>query len=71
MKCFVWSVELYGAETWTLAGNSKNDWKSIRNVDMENDEACRTDRQNKKCSKLERMGEGRILLELIKKRKRN
>ena len=39
---------------------------------MEKDGACKMERQNKKkCSLLERVGEGRIMLELIKKRKRN
>ena len=32
---------------------------------MEKDGACKMDRQNKKCS-LERVGEGRTMLELIK-----
>ena len=39
---------------------------------MEKDGACKMDRQNKKNAVvLEREGEGRIMLELIKKRKRN
>ena len=39
---------------------------------MEKDGACKMDRQNKKNAVvLERVGEGRIMLELIKKRKRN
>ena len=36
---------------------------------MEKDEACKMDRQNKNVVVLERVGEGRIMLELIKKRK--
>ena len=30
VKCFMWRVALYGAETWTLQGMSKNDWKHLR-----------------------------------------
>ena len=30
VKCFFWSVALHGAETWTLRGMSKNDWKHLR-----------------------------------------
>ena len=30
VKCFVWSVALYGAETWNYDGVSKNDWKHLR-----------------------------------------
>ena len=38
---------------------------------MEKDGACKMDRQNENAVLLERVGEGRITLELIKKRKRN
>ena len=38
---------------------------------MEKDGACKLDRQNKNAAVLERVCEGRIMLELIKKRKRN
>ena len=38
---------------------------------MEKDGACEMDRQNKNAVVLERVGEGRIMLELIKKRKIN
>ena len=38
---------------------------------MEKDETCKMDRQKKGSVLLERVGEGRIMLELIKKRKRN
>ena len=45
---------------------------SILDVDMEKDGTFKMDRQNKKKTLvLERVGEGRIMLELIKKRKRN
>ena len=51
-------------------GMSKNDWK-YRDVDMEKDGACKMDRQNENAVVLERVGEGRIMVELIRKRKRN
>ena len=38
---------------------------------VEKDGACKMDRQNKSAVVLERVGEGIIMLELIKKRKRN
>ena len=38
---------------------------------MEKDGACKMDRQNKNAVVLERVGEGRIMLEMIKKRERN
>ena len=45
---------------------------SIWEVNMEKDGACKMDRQIKKNAVvLERVGEGRIMLELIRKRKRN
>ena len=31
VKCFVWSIVLYGAETWTLRRNEqKKNWKHLR-----------------------------------------
>ena len=38
---------------------------------METEGACEMNRENKNAVVLERVGEGRIMLELIKKRKRN
>ena len=65
LKCFVWSLVLYGAETWTLWWNEQNRleafelwiWRRMERV--------------KETVVLEIMGEGRTMLELIKKRKRN
>ena len=37
---------------------------------MEKVGVCKMDRQNKKCSCARKVGEGRIMLELIRKRKR-
>ena len=44
---------------------------SILDVDMEKDGVCKMDRQNKNVVVLVRVVEGRTVLELIKKRKRN
>ena len=48
VKCFVWSVALYGAETWTVG--------SIWDVDMEKNGACKMNRQNKKFSCVKKSG---------------
>ena len=50
-------------------GMSKNDWKHFRRG-MEKDGACKMDRQNKNAVVLERVCEGIIMLELIRRRKR-
>ena len=51
-------------------GMSKNDWKRLR-YEYEMDGDCKMDRQNKNAVVLERAGERRIMLELIKRRRRN
>ena len=48
VKCFVWSVALYGAD-FDTKGMSENDWKHLRCGYVE-ELACKMDRQNKKCS---------------------
>ena len=71
VKSFPWNVVLYGAETWTLRRNEQKRleafemwiWRRIERVKME--------RQNNKAVVLERVREGRTMLELIKQRKRN
>ena len=40
-------------------------------MSMEKDGACKMDRQNKNAVVVEKVGEGRIMLELIRKRKGN
>ena len=30
VKCFVWRIGLFGAETWTLRRNEQKDWKHLR-----------------------------------------
>ena len=71
VKCFVWSVALYGAETWTLRRNEKRRleafemwiWRRLERVKW-------TDRIRNEAV-LERVGETRTMLKLIRKRKRN
>ena len=71
VKCFVWSVALFDAETWTLRRNEQKRleafemwiWRGMKRVKW-------TDKF-KNAIVLEIVGEGRIMLELIKKRKRN
>ena len=69
VKCFVWSVVLNGAETWTLRRNEQKQleafeiWRRMERVKWTN--------KIKNAVVLERMGEGRIMLELIRKSKRN
>ena len=45
VKCFVWSLELYGAETWTLRQNEK---KRLEALEMW--KWRRMERVNKKCT---------------------
>ena len=62
----VWCRDLDTTTEWAKTTGS------IWDVGMEKDRACKIDRQNKKKTVvLQRVGEGRIMLELIRKRKRN
>ena len=66
VKCSVWSVVLYGAETWTLRQNEQKEleafemwvWRRMEHVKW-------TDKINNAVM-LESVGEGRIILELIR-----
>ena len=71
VKCFVWSVALYGAETWILRRNEQK-WLKVFEMWIwrRMDRVKRTDK-TKNAVVLERVGEERIILELIKKRKIN
>ena len=70
VKCFLWSVALYDAETWTLRRNEQKrlesfemwSWKGMGLVKW-------TDKIN--AVVLERVGDGRIMVELTKNRKIN
>ena len=72
MKYFVWSVALYGAETWTLWWNEQ---KWLKAFDMwlwrRMEHVKWTGTIKKNSAVLERVGEGKIMLDLMKKRKRN
>jgi len=30
VKCYIWSIALYGAETWTLRAVEQNTWKVLK-----------------------------------------
>jgi hypothetical protein len=30
VKCYIWSIALYGAETWTLGKEIRNTWKVLK-----------------------------------------
>ena len=30
VKCYIWSIALYGAETWTLRAVDQNTWKALK-----------------------------------------
>jgi hypothetical protein len=32
VKCYIWSIALYGAETWTFRAVIRNSWKVLKNV---------------------------------------
>ena len=71
VKCFVWRVAKYGAETWTLRRNEQKRleafvmwiWRRMKRVKW-------TDKIKNEVV-LERVGKGTITLEVIKNRKRN
>ena len=63
------NLALYGAETWTLRRNEQKDWNHLR-CGLRIEHIKWTDKI-KSAAMLERVGEGRIMLELIKKRKIN
>ena len=69
--CFVWSVALYGAETWTLRQNEQNELEAFEMWILRRMERVKWADKIKNAVVLERMGEGKVILELIKNRKRN
>ena len=71
MKCFVWSVALYGAETWTLRRNEQKRLEAFEMWILRRMERVKWTDIIKNAVLLERVREGRIMLEWIKKRKRN
>ena len=71
MKCFVWSVVLYGAETWTLRRNVKKQLEPFEMWVLRRMERVKLTDVIENGVVLERVKVGRIMLELIMKRKRN
>ena len=71
VKCFVWSVVLYGAEIWTLRQNEQKQLEAFEIWVWRRMEHVKWTDKIKNAVVLERVGEGRIMLELIRKRKRN
>ena len=71
MKCFVWSVVLYGAETWTLRRNEQKQLEAFEMWVWRRMERLKWTDKIKNAIVLERVGEGRITLELMRKSKRN
>ena len=69
MKCFVWSVVLYGAETWTLRRDEQKQLEAFEMWVWRRMERVKWTDKIKNAVVLERVG--RIMLELIRKRKRN
>ena len=70
MKCFLWSVALYGAETWTLRRNEQNRLEAFEMSILRRMEHVKWTDNIKSAVVLEIVGEGRIMLELIRKRKK-
>ena len=64
-KCLVWRVALYGAETWTLR---RNEQKRLEAFEMWMERGKWTNNINNAVV-LETVGEGKIMLDLIMKRK--
>ena len=70
MKCVVWNVVLYGAETWTLRGNEQNRMQALEICIWRTTERVIWTDKIKNAVVLERVEEGRIMLKMMK-RKRN
>ena len=70
VKCFVWSVALYGAETWTLRRNEQKRLEAFEMWIWRRMERVEWTDKIKNCCCARKVGERRIMLELMK-RKRN
>ena len=71
VKRFVWSVVLYGAETWTLRRNEQKQLEPFEMWVWRRMQRVKCTDKIKNAVVLEKVGEGRTVLELIRKRKRN
>ena len=70
-KCFVLSVVLYGAETRTLRRNGQKQLEAFEMWVWRRMERVKWTDKMKNAVVLERVGKGRIMLKVIRKRKRN
>ncbi|KAJ4448471.1 hypothetical protein ANN_10487, partial [Periplaneta americana] len=71
VKYFVWILALYGTETWTLRLSEEKRLEAFEMwIWIRMERVKWTDRIRNEAV-LERMGEGRVILKLIRKRKRN
>ena len=62
VKCFVWRVALYGAETWTLRRNEQKRLKEFEMWIWRKMKRVKWTDKIKNAVVLERVGEGRIML---------
>jgi hypothetical protein len=70
VKCYIWNIALYGAETWTLRGVDQKHLKSFEMMCWRRMEINWTDRVRKE-EVLLRVKEQRNILHEISKRKAN
>ena len=66
VKCFVWSVVLYGAENWTLRRNEQKQLEAFEMWVWRRMERVKWTDEIKNAVVLERVGEGTTMLEVIK-----
>ena len=69
MKCFLWSEALCGAEYWTLRRSEQKRLEAFQMRIWRRMERVKWTDKIKNAVVLERMGEGRIMLEMIKESK--
>ena len=67
----MWSIVLYGAETWTLRRNEQKRLETFEMWVWRGMEHVKWTYKIKNAVVLKRIGEGRIMVELIRKRRRN
>ncbi|KAJ4445719.1 hypothetical protein ANN_12404 [Periplaneta americana] len=71
VKCFVWSVTMYRAETWTLRRSEEKRIEAFEMGIWRRMERLKWTDRIRNEAVLERVGEERMMLKLIRKRKRN
>lgn len=70
-KCFIWSVALYGAETWTLRKEDERRLEAFEMWTWRRMEGIKWEDKVRNEEVLCRVGEEREILKVIRKRKRN